>query len=1082
MKKLRYLFLLIVILPFFKVKAVSSYSVEMVSNSFDNKKIQTYSSYNEALEKINSLDSNNTSVATIFKDGIPVDSKYAIFKFKPGSVYKLYKDSNSSSSYTSIHGSYSTDAALLGYSDNGRVKIMISGFIGWTSINNGVITPISLIGGNMINVNGTNVNLRSDHSTKSLSIGKITGSYNFNYTDTYNGSDYTWYKINYNGNDAWVAGGSWTTLYDSSLGTYYKNYGPTGNLIHHFTYYAGLTYQDSFTNLGSAPSYLVKDKHYYSFDGNYFYDDLKTMLDDYRNGIYSNSINKDNPHYSYYLYLTAHSTTGYSAEDLDNIISSKGYNADTSKMYNTGIFFKQAEETYGTNALLAFSAALNESNWGTSKIAMDKNNLFGYGAADSCPYECAYSYNSPSESIMEYASKSSVNYEDAMGKYYFGSHYGNKSSGKNVMYATDPYWGETMAGYAYTKDLKFGGKDFNSNTIGVSKKGISNIKVYKSANLDDYAYTMKNSKSNDLVYDFSINIMDKISNNDGEFYKIYTDLSGQKYGYVLAKDFNVSNTQPVIKASDKDINLGSVFDYMNDVVANDKEDGDITSKITYEGVVDTSKIGDYKVTYTVSDKSNFHASKSVNIKVIGKDIPTIEANDIEITQFDEFDYMKNIKAQDSSGDISSKVTYEGNVDTNKEGIYEITYKVSNDFGSTEKVIKVTVIKNEKPKISAENITIKLNDNFDYLKNVKAIDKEDGEIEVTYEGEVDTSKVGDYKVTYFATDKNGQMTSKTITVSVIDAVVNDNLTGKDGWFHLEDLSFENDKLKVSGFNIISGISNSKNDLIKHQLILESQNDENRYIFNLDRWFDNIPFIPNDGSKNDYSGSWFSGEVTLREIPQGDYTMYIYTYSNYSYTKQILSNIEYTDSIERTYKDSNKRGYLVRENPVLPTVDLELFVRDEGLITYGSVPVRGLMMNDFFDYEFSLNYLYITGSSYTLKTDYKTSDIKREIILEDKKTNKIVYRQDVGLTVGPYKIDSISKNDLTNAWFKAKVDLSKLDSSTYVIYLRTKVGNSDGYDELVDYAYSDLSQSTFVGTKKIKLIRNNKQRVRLELMVE
>ena len=33
---------------------------------------------------------------------------------------------------------------------------MISGFVGWTSINNGVVTPISLLGvnGNVINVPG----------------------------------------------------------------------------------------------------------------------------------------------------------------------------------------------------------------------------------------------------------------------------------------------------------------------------------------------------------------------------------------------------------------------------------------------------------------------------------------------------------------------------------------------------------------------------------------------------------------------------------------------------------------------------------------------------------------------------------------------------------------------------------------------------------------------------------------------------------------------------------------------------------------------------------------------------------------
>ena len=57
------------------------------------------------------------------------------------------------------------------------------------------------------------------------------------------------------------------------------------------------------------------------------------------------------------------------------------------------------------------------------------------------------------------------------------------------------------------------------------------------------------------------------------------------------------------------------FDYLNGVTAFDNENGDLTSRITYEGVVDTSKEGVYSVTYSACDNSNFHVSKEVNIKV-----------------------------------------------------------------------------------------------------------------------------------------------------------------------------------------------------------------------------------------------------------------------------------------------------------------------------------------------------------------------------------------------------------------------------------------------------------------------------------
>ena len=119
MKKIINIVLIIMIigvtfLPVNKVEASSSYSVEMVSGSSSNRVVGTYNTYGEALNAMNSQNSTETSVATIYRNGVPVDSKYAIFKFKPNAVYKLYKNSGSSSAYTSINSSYGSDAALLG--------------------------------------------------------------------------------------------------------------------------------------------------------------------------------------------------------------------------------------------------------------------------------------------------------------------------------------------------------------------------------------------------------------------------------------------------------------------------------------------------------------------------------------------------------------------------------------------------------------------------------------------------------------------------------------------------------------------------------------------------------------------------------------------------------------------------------------------------------------------------------------------------------------------------------------------------------------------------------------------------------
>ena len=1164
------LFSLLFFLPFIKVEAASTYTVEMVANQTGNKVVGKYNSYSAALSVMNAQKSTSNNVATIYRDGVPVDSKYGIFKFKPGKTYNLY-ESATGGAYTYIGGSSGTDAALLGYSDNGRVKVMISGYIGWTEINNGVVTPISLmaINGNMINVpGGLGIRIRKSPSLNGAIITKVETTANFTYTETKNVDGYTWYKVTYNGSTAWIAKTDSVTVLTGTngLGTYYNHYSPTGNLIHHFTYYNGKGYGDSFTNLGTSPSFLTKDVRYYSFDGIYFYSSVTSMLDDYRSGKYTGSVNYNNPYYSYYVYLPSHSVTGYTAEDLDRVIANKGYNASTSKMYGTGKYFKEAEATYGQNALMMFSTAMNESANGTSRIAMDKNNLFGYGASDSNPYDGAYTYANPRESIMDYAKRTGDSYAVVTGKYYYGGHYGNKSSGRNVKYASDPYWGEKQASKSFLSDLDYGGKDFNSSTIGVTNKSYYNVWVFDKPERSDAAhrYSLKNPNTNAAVFNVSVNVVDKVLGANNEwFYKVYTDLPTSEnltYGYVLANEVNVSNNQPVINASDKTIKEGEKFDPLTGVSASDKENGNLTNKITYESNVNPNKEGTYKVTYTVVDNSNFHASKTITVKVVSANLPTITAVDREVKQFEEFDYMEGVSAKAYDGtDLTDSITYDKTVNTDVADTYEVTYKVKDAKGKeASKAIKVKVIPNEKPVINVSDKEVYLNSEFDPLEGVTAYDAEDGEIkDIEYKGTVNTKEVGDYKVTYTVTDKNGQKTEKTITVKVIvnqlpvinasdktvtinkefdplegvsaydneDGTITDIrvlkndvktdtlgkyevtyevtdsygqtitktiivtvsekvLIEKDGWFHIEEISFKDDTLKISGFEIIKGISNGKDDEINYELILKNQNTNAKFTYDLNRWLENVPFVANDGSFNDYSGSWFTGDIDLSKIEDGDYTMYVKASGEDYYSENIVSNVEYNDNIERKHEGISGRGYMVRENKTLPNVDLELFVRSDGLISYNTTPVWSGIYSDLFSYDLDGDNLNLSGTSYALKTNYKASDnVEREVIFENKKTHKISYREDIGsITDGPYKVTSATGNDMTRAWFDSDIDISSLTKGTYIIYIRTKVGDVDDYSELADSAYSDLSDTSEFDGKKVSLKRNNNQRIRLELVIE
>lgn len=252
----------------------------------------------------------------------------------------------------------------------------------------------------------------------------------------------------------------------SSVASYSNYYANGTNLIHNVCTNMTSSQYGATINVGPQPSYLRTGVTYYSYDGHYFYTDYDQMISDYVANTRVNSINEGSPYYNYYQYLPLRSTTVYSANELFNMINAK--TSTSSKLYNTGSTFVSYQNTYGVNALLMASVAAVESGWGTSGIAKSKNNLFGLNAVDSSPGESANYYSSVTQCIKEFAEiYMSKRYLRAGYTYYNGGFLGNKASGINVRYASDPYWGEKIAAVAWSLDATNGGGDQCRYTIGI---------------------------------------------------------------------------------------------------------------------------------------------------------------------------------------------------------------------------------------------------------------------------------------------------------------------------------------------------------------------------------------------------------------------------------------------------------------------------------------------------------------------------------------------------------------------------------------------------------------------------------------
>jgi beta-N-acetylglucosaminidase len=105
-------------------------------------------------------------------------------------------------------------------------------------------------------------------------------------------------------------------------------------------------------------------------------------------------------------------------------------------MEGLGCAITKAEREYGVNSLLIAATAAHESELGTSNIAQNKNNLFGFTAYDETPLKSATYFSSFEESIDKFAKLISREYLNRDGIYFEG--YTIEDINKN--YATDPNW------------------------------------------------------------------------------------------------------------------------------------------------------------------------------------------------------------------------------------------------------------------------------------------------------------------------------------------------------------------------------------------------------------------------------------------------------------------------------------------------------------------------------------------------------------------------------------------------------------------------------------------------------------------
>lgn len=228
---------------------------------------------------------------------------------------------------------------------------------------------------------------------------------------------------------------------------------------------------------------------------------------------------------------------------------------------------------------------------------------------------------------------------------------------------------------------------------------------------------------------------------------------------------------------------------------------------TTSNAVNTKVPGTYQVTYSYTDPSTGEvANKTVSVTV--KAPPAVIAKDSTVkagTPWSPADnYVEGENSSDNPivvGDTTVSVknpdgTTSNTVDTNKPGDYQVTYSYKDPNGQTVTDTATVHVLNP-PAVEGKDSTVDINspwqpgDNYVTGLNSAGDSVQSGDTTVsvknpdgTTSNTVDTSKLGDYQVTYTYTDPDGDSVHSTVTVHVVQTPVvnahNSNINPGTDW--------------------------------------------------------------------------------------------------------------------------------------------------------------------------------------------------------------------------------------------------------------------------------------------------------------
>ena len=632
------------------------------------------------------------------------------------------------------------------------------------------------------------------------------------------------------------------------------------------------------STFAKAPNWLPNGT-YYSPNGINFYSDPDLKVPMMDNGQIGNF-------YNYYSYLNLRTKTNYTAQEIDSYLAYYDANNSAdysiSKMKDQAAAFISSQNTYGMNALLIYAFGIHESAYGTSAIALAKNNLFGYGASTSNPSD-AYEYSSIEESVKIHMGRQMRYYLDYNNStLFYGSNFGNKGVGANTRYADDPFWSTKIAGHAYRMDRYLGFKDYNAYQIGILDPNVSSV-VYKDRDLSTPLYSIVARARN---YPFTINAIYNntyyvqstnpvvASTTNPVTYNVVTSSTGGEipYDFELSKAYIGTNQVKLVNVPKE-----SIINLTPPPVQND-EDILVLSLKKFEWLNDTNI---YLKGYAAFLNTNM-ADQDVSHK--------LTAINLENSNL-KYDFMLNIAPADNNITLInpfdySKAWFDGSVDVSSLPVGHYRFEISTSAGITKGLVSLTNSLDNAPRISVKTVN-----------GITYTQRFHNKLKMRYELSIE-------KGIYFE-NRSPLVPSQINSISFINS-----------------MSIVDNILNMNGISFINQVNMGSLDNVRHELIFVNELGESSK-YSLTSGTGTY-----DVSHNgfDYSNSWYFGNnLDLSSLPAGKYRVYILTLTNQY--NDVVKIQDHNRTGNRVFNSAN-RTYIFRVNEQLRnTYDLEIIAESQ-----------------------------------------------------------------------------------------------------------------------------------------------------------